>query len=160
MPTVLPESCPCGSDEPGVRCCTPYVSGEEPAPTALALMRSRYSAYVTRNSGYLRDTWHASTRPAHLDVSGDSAQWTGLEIISTSGGGVADTEGTVEFIAHYSNDGHRRRLHEVSRFVHEQGRWYYVDGVMRESSGATHVSVGRNDPCPCGSGKKFKKCCS
>ncbi len=159
VPTAVPESCPCGSGDPGAHCCLPYVSGQQRALTALALMRSRYTAYVIKNSEYLGATWHASTRPEQLDVSGNTAQWTGLEIIKTSGGGAADTVGTVEFIAHYINTGRRQQLHEVSRFVQERGRWFYVDGVVREPSVKTRVSAGRNDPCPCGSGKKYKKCC-
>lgn len=92
-------------------------------------MRSRYSAYVRGEEAYLLATWHASTRPPSLDLAEDAAtKWLGLEIKRTEAGGEQDQRGLVEFVARYKVGGRAHRLHEVSRFVREDGRWYYVDG--------------------------------
>ncbi len=109
-------------------------------------MRSRYSAYVLKLSDYLRETWHASSRPVALNVEGDDITWQRLQIIGS---------GTdwVEFAAFYQGG----QLHERSRFVNENGRWYYLDGEMLPPLEVD--KPGRNSPCPCGSGKKYKRCC-
>lgn len=120
-------------------------------------MRSRYSAYVLKLTDYLRDTWHVSTRPVTLTFDNDEPEWCGLQIRHTSGGSETDQTGEVEFIARwFSRDDRTGSLHERSRFVREAGRWYYVDGELFPTLAA---KVGRNDPCPCGSGKKYKQCC-
>ncbi len=116
-------------------------------------MRSRYSAYVLKNADYLAATWHPSTRPASLDLNGDATPWQRLRIVATEQGRRGDEAGMVEFIAFYEGG----ELHERSRFVREEGQWFYVDGEISPPVG--QVKTGRNDPCPCGSGKKFKKCC-
>ncbi len=116
-------------------------------------MRSRYCAYVLKRSDYLAATWHPSTRPASLDVSSDDTAWQRLVIVDTEKGGIDDREGEVEFAAYFLGG----ELHERSRFLKEAGQWLYVDGDILPPR--TEVKVGRNDPCPCGSGKKFKKCC-
>jgi len=116
-------------------------------------MRSRYSAYVLKRSDYLADTWHPSTRPASLDLHSDTTSWQCLRIVATEKGGAGDSEGTVEFTADYLGG----QLHERSRFLREGGKWFYLDGEMLPP--LTAGKVGRNDPCPCGSGKKFKRCC-
>lgn len=92
-------------------------------------MRSRYSAYVLGNEPYLLATWHQTTRPASLGLAQEAkTQWLGLKIVSTAKGLRDDTEGSVEFVARYKINGKAHRLHEVSRFVKEAGRWYYVSG--------------------------------
>ena len=92
-------------------------------------MRSRYSAYVLALEPYLLATWHASKRPAQLDLAADEkAQWLGLEIKNCQTGGDSETVAFVEFVARYKSGGRAHRLHEVSRFLREDGRWYYVDG--------------------------------
>jgi len=116
-------------------------------------MRSRYSAYVLKESDYLRDTWHPSTRPAVLDISSDDTRWQRLEIIATQGGAAGDAQGMVEFTAHYRGG----QLHERSRFVHDEGRWFYLSGEILPP--LQEAKPGRNTPCPCGSGKKYKRCC-
>jgi SEC-C motif-containing protein len=119
-------ACPCGSSRSYADCCGPWHSGA-PAPDAEALMRSRYSAYVLGRKEYLLGTWHASTRPARLDVGpGASAKWLGLEVIRHESTG-AD-RAIVEFVARFKSFGFSRRLHEISRFVRIDGRWFYVDG--------------------------------
>ncbi len=109
-------------------------------------MRSRYSAYVLKNSDYIRDTWHPTTRPLQLDLSEEDSAWQRLLIIASG-------EEWVEFAAFVAGG----QLHERSRFVHEQGRWYYLDGEMLPP--VRDEKPGRNAPCPCGSGKKYKRCC-
>ncbi|WP_081608772.1 YchJ family protein [Rhodococcus ruber] len=120
--------CPCGRGLPFGECCGPFLAGGD-APTPEQLMRSRYTAFVVGDDGYLRRTWHPGTRPARLDL--DPAQrWTGLEVLHTSGG-FLHSEGTVEFRAHYCFGGHEDVLHEHSRFVREGGHWYYVEALGR-----------------------------
>jgi SEC-C motif-containing protein len=92
-------------------------------------MRSRYSAFVVRDAGYLLRTWHPDTRPAELEFD-SGMQWRRLDILSTSRGGPLDSEGTVEFVAHYRHEGERGLHRESSRFVRVDRGWYYVDGVV------------------------------
>ena len=123
--------CDCGSSLPYPNCCGRYHGGplHLGAPDAEALMRSRYSAYVRNLTGYLRDTWHASTRPSVLEPSPRGLRWLGLEV---RGHRLQDADhATVEFVARSKMAGRAARLHEMSRFVREQGRWYYVDGDLR-----------------------------
>ncbi len=96
-------------------------------------MRSRYSAYVLCLSEYVLNTWHVSTRPRDLDLSEDSAtKWLGLTVLRAFDGDRTD-EAFVEFVAKYKIGGQgAQRLHETSRFVHEAGRWFYVNGVFVE----------------------------
>lgn len=93
-------------------------------------MRSRYSAFVVLDPEYLLQTWHVSARPDAMDLDADM-EWRRLDILSTTGGGPLDTAGTVEFAAHYRADGERGVQRELSRFVRENKRWYYVDGDVR-----------------------------
>jgi len=133
---TLPEkACPCGklsaSKKPlaFAACCARYLNDFDntPAPDAQSLMRSRYSAFVVNRIGYLKATWHASTRPADLSTD-DSTKWLGLEVRRHV---VADADhAQVEFIARYRTAGRATRIHELSRFVREEGRWYYVDGEL------------------------------
>jgi SEC-C motif-containing protein len=123
----LIELCPCGSNKRFADCCARYVEGNEPAPTAEALMRSRYTAYTLLREDYLLATWHPSTRPASLGLAEDvPTKWLGLEVKCHE---QQDTDhAIVEFVARYKVSGRAQRLHEVSRFVREEGRWFYVDG--------------------------------
>lgn len=120
------DACPCGSGKPYAVCCGPLHAGEKPAPTAEALMRSRYAAYVLKLEDYLLATWHASTRPSELDLTADDSKWLGLEVRAHLT--QDETHATVDFVARYRIAGRGHRLHELSRFVREDGRWYYVDG--------------------------------
>ncbi|MBF5004138.1 hypothetical protein ISG32_07690 [Diaphorobacter sp. NR2-3-3-1] len=135
MTLTLPGTspCPCGrSNAKGkplafVDCCARYVAhfDEAPAPDAESLMRSRYTAFVMEDAEYLQATWHAKERPASLDFDA-AAKWLGLAIKQASATGENTAE--VEFVARYRVGGRAVRLHERSRFVREEGRWYYVDG--------------------------------
>jgi SEC-C motif-containing protein len=159
------QHCHCGSGQPYSSCCAPYIEGEAIAPSAEALMRSRYSAYVEHAIDYLGETLHPEHR-ADWDRDAtrrwsEGAEWLGLQVVSTEAGQLGDTEGWVEFIADFKDQGKAQHHHERSRFLIQDGRWYYVDGEVPRPQTRRHEApkVGRNDPCPCGSGKKFKKCC-
>jgi SEC-C motif-containing protein len=121
--------CPCGSTKPYTDCCARYVEGNELAPAAEALMRSRYTAYTLQCTDYLMATWHSSTRPIALGLAEDkSTKWIGLEVKRHE---QQDADhAIVEFVARYKVNGRAHRLHEVSRFVREDGRWFYVDGAV------------------------------
>jgi SEC-C motif-containing protein len=125
MPADPP--CPCGLPARLSACCGRWHGGalHLQAPDAAALMRSRYSAYVLKQAGYLRDTWHPSTRPSVLDF--DPAQrWLGLQVLQHT---VHDADhATVAFIARWRQAGRPGQMAETSRFVRENGRWFYLDG--------------------------------
>jgi SEC-C motif-containing protein len=158
-----PATCPCGTGTAYRACCGRFHAGA-PAPTALELMRSRYAAYVLGEIPYLVDTHDVETR-ASMDVAAATqwsrdTDWGGLEIVSTSDGGANDDTGVVEFNARGTTRGEPFTLHERSRFRRDDtGRWMYLDGTTpRAAPAKVAATPGRNEPCPCGSGKKYKKC--
>ncbi len=154
--------CPCQSGQIYAQCCETYISGDKAAPTALALMRSRYTAYTQENRDYLLATWDPDTVPIDLTFKGNTVEWTGLEILSHSAGPTHDTQGRVEFQAHFRSGNQTSRMRENSRFRKVDDRWLYIDGEVDRAPNktvSTQTKVGRNEPCPCGSGKKFKRCC-
>ena len=160
----MTKPCPCGSGKESAECCTPYISGAKPAPTAEALMRSRYSAYVFKEIDYLRETLSPEAQKGHDDKSvkewAEAADWQGLTIHDTEAGGEKDDSGIVEFSAHYIVDGVPQTHRERSQFKKLGKNWKYVDGDMAsEKPIVKDAKVGRNEPCPCKSGKKYKKCC-
>lgn len=127
---VEQQSCPCGTGETYAQCCGPALSGQWPAETAEALMRSRYTAFVLADDAYLYNTWHWRTRPADASAPSD-VEWRRLRIRDTQDGGPADKTGTVEFIAHFRTaNGSRDFLHERAEFVRDNGRWVYVSGAI------------------------------
>ncbi|MFU8837588.1 MAG: YchJ family protein [Thiohalomonadaceae bacterium] len=129
-PGQIIQDCPCGSGHRYTRCCGRYHQGE-PAPSAEALMRSRYSAYVLGLLDYLRHSWHPDTCPGELMLE-PGLRWLGLKIHHTEAGGPADNEGRVTFVARHKLHGRAGRLQENSRFVRHQGRWVYLDGEIRQ----------------------------
>ncbi len=159
------QPCPCGSGQTFAACCQPYLAGG-PAPSAEALMRSRYSAFAVGDYGYVERTL---AKEALTDFSRDELEktagemdWLGLKIIRTEQGGPSDSDGVVEFAARFKQRGAAQEglHHERGIFRKEAGQWLYVDGVMNPKGQPVQVvKIGRNDPCPCGSGKKYKKCC-
>jgi len=157
--------CPCGSELEFDACCGPILEGERPAATAEALMRARYCAFVVPRVEFLTNSLHPAHRHDHDEEAtrrwAEGSDWLGLEVVSTEAGGADDQEGVVEFIASYRDKEVVRRYHERSQFRREEGRWYFVDGKLVSPKTEVHQGpkVGRNDPCPCGSGKKYKKCC-
>ncbi len=157
-------NCPCGSGLAFDACCGPIIAGA-PAVTAEALMRSRYSAYVVRAFDHLGTSLSAEQRK---DFSADeakrwaeSSEWLGLTVHRTDQGGQGDTAGAVEFTARFKTEGKEHEHHEIALFSREDGRWVYAGhaGGPGKTIRRETPKTGRNDPCPCGSGKKFKKCC-
>ncbi len=126
--TADPGPCPCGSTAALAACCGRYHAGPQhlQAPTAEALMRSRYSACVLGRRDYLLATWHPGTRPPALEADPPALKWLGLEVRRHEP--QDDAHAVVEFIARNKLAGRAQRLHETSRFVREGGRWFYVDG--------------------------------
>ena len=158
------KNCPCLSGLAYADCCEPYISGAKNAPTAEALMRSRYAAYAEHAIDYIVETCTTGEKD-RIDIRqtkawSEKSKWLGLKILSTEKGGPNDTEGTVEFQASYEMDGLRDLHHEKAKFKKQDGRWLYEEGnVIPKTVTRTGPKVGRNDPCPCGSGKKYKHCC-
>lgn len=144
--------------------CTPFIRGEQMPSTAAELMASRYVAYTLAEIDYILETHHPTKRDdADRDSTkqwAESAEWLGLEIVDTVAGGPDDDTGIVEFIARYAVNGQQAAHHERSEFRKVDGRWYFYDGEMVKPKPVVREApkVGRNEPCPCGSGKKFKKC--
>jgi SEC-C motif-containing protein len=120
-------ACPCGLGDDYDACCGRFHAGAA-APTAEALMRSRYSAFAVGDADYLLRTWHPSGRPAELALD-PSITWTRLAILETTGGGLFDTTGTVRFRAVYTRDGKRGVQEENSRFTRQDGAWLYLDAA-------------------------------
>ena len=141
------------------------ISGAAKAETAEALMRARYTSYVTGDIGFLKSSATKAVQDEFDEETSrawsSASTWHGLEVIKTEGGQASDSEGVVEFRALYTANGEFCNHHEVAKFARENGEWTFIDGdlvgetpVVREEP-----KIGRNDPCPCGSGKKYKKCC-
>ena len=158
-------TCACGSQLEADNCCEPYVLGTAFAPTAEALMRSRYVSYTMGKVEYISTT-HDPDKRDDVDLKAaeqwaEHAEWQGLDIIDTEAGGADDDEGVVEFAARFGMQGKDQRHHERSRFKKIEGKWYYMDGDMVKNKPVVRegAKVGRNEPCPCGSGKKYKRCC-
>ena len=123
-------------------------------------MRSRFTAFQLRNPGYLKVTWDPVKRPKQLGFDQDERTWSSLEVVKTIGGGEADERGVVEFKAKYELGEDTYLFHEISRFIRQDGRWLYLDASFPFHGKIAHQGKPvKNAPCPCGSGKKYKKCC-
>ena len=125
------EPCPCGSGKPLCICCQPYIEQNSDAPTAEALMRSRYTAFVLLEEDYLRYSWHPDSCPTNIHLNEDT-RWLGLKIVNTVAGDTTDETGEVEFVARSKLNGKASRLHENSRFSRYQNHWVYLDGKFRK----------------------------
>jgi SEC-C motif domain protein len=157
--------CPCGSEKEYHDCCELFHKGSKSAPTAEALMRSRYAAYVKEIIPYLKETL---TPEQQADFSDEETRkwarestWLGLEIGRTENGGAGDDSGLVEFTARFENNGKEQTHHEVALFERRDGNWRYsgMEEPKNQTVRRQEPKIGRNDPCPCGSGKKYKRCC-
>ena len=157
--------CPCQSGNELEECCGPIIAGRKHAMTAEQLMRARYTAYTQRAMDFIEETHDPKTRGDFDSAANrqwaETTRWKGLEILETKQGGLNDEVGTVEFKATFETDEGPQIHHELSECRKQDGVWYFSDGkapggrtVIR-----TEAKVGRNDPCSCGSGKKYKKCC-
>ena len=143
------QNCPCGSQLSYAECCQPLHQGN-PASSAEALMRSRYTAFSMGLVDYLVSSHHPSKRPPNerqaLKQSMENTRWLNLQIMDSQ-------PDCVEFIATYEENGQLGQLRERSNFVRENGHWYYLNGELLPAP-----KISRNDFCPCGSDRKFKKC--
>lgn len=165
IPGADMELCPCGSAENYDKCCEPFHSEAQSPDTAEKLMRARYSAFVKNQIKFIESTHVPGTKD--FDVSeaqewATSSTWKGLKIISTKQGAPEQAKGTVEFQALYADkEGNDYLHHEIANFKKIDDKWYYDEGQIVGTGPIKRAQpkVGRNEPCPCGSGKKFKKCC-
>ncbi|MBT3984111.1 MAG: YchJ family protein [Bacteriovoracaceae bacterium] len=156
--------CYCGSSKEFEKCCSPYISGAENAPTAEATMRARYSAFASGSIDFVEKTHHPKSDDEfdreETESWAKNSDWQGLKIIEVNQGSATDTKGTVEFVASYSNSGAALDHHELATFEKIDGMWFFEDGkVFHSPLKRSAPKLGRNDPCSCGSGKKFKRCC-
>jgi len=161
----MSNDCPCASGFDYQDCCEPFLLGHAKPPTAVALMRARYSAYALSSIDYLYKTSGPRVRK-EFDAENsrkwaDSAEWTGLEVIATEDGTENDSSGVVEFIAHYKIENNDFKHHERAQFSKIKNEWFFIDGKILGPGPQRRAEpkIGRNDPCTCGSGKKFKHCC-
>ena len=149
------QPCPCGRDRTLALCCLPLINQSQSAQTAEDLMRSRYTAHVLMHSEYLLHTWCPTQRPKELTLpEPDEVEWIRLEVHRAHAGQSDDTEGTVEYTALSRVKSGLEWLRETARFTRVSGAWRYVDGAYHPAP-----KIGRNAPCPCGSGVKYKRCC-
>lgn len=157
-------NCPCGSPTPYEACCGVYHQGSKKPLTAIALMKSRYAAYAKKEINYLLQTTHPGLDTVYEDLEAwaNSTTWTRLEILTSSDGLAHQSNGRIEFKAYYLDQATKtHQHHEKSEFSKIDGQWYYSSGEINpETQPETKHTIGRNDPCPCGSGKKHKKCCA
>lgn len=158
-------NCPCQSGVNYQQCCEPILKGE-PAQTSEELMRARYTAYTQINMDFIEKTHDPSTVKktdmAENRTWAENTQWQKLEVLSTEKGTATDNWGQVEFRAEFVSGDQPGIHHEVSEFNKKKGHWYFTKGKPPESYQIVNKEpkVGRNEPCPCGSGKKYKKCCA
>lgn len=150
------DKCPCGSGALFRDCCKAVLADQGLAQTAEQLMRSRYTAYTLGNNDYLLKSWAPETRPDSIHPEEEHLHWIGLEVEECDKGLAGDKEGMVVFTARFISSDYLCSLHERSSFIRKDGRWYYLSG--KATSG--NEKLARNAPCPCGSGKKYKRCCS
>jgi SEC-C motif-containing protein len=154
--------CPCGTNKNYGQCCGRFISGQQSASTPEELMRSRYTAYTEVNIDYIvrtmKDPANQNFNPEETRHWAQQIQWLQLNVISTS---QQNHEGKVEFIAQYSHQNKEYSLHEISLFRLDNKQWFYLDGYDPSTKPQTRttIKIARNDPCTCGSQKKYKKCC-
>jgi len=156
-------SCPCGSGADYSACCEPIITGKKAAETAEQLMRARYSAHVKIDVDFIYESNHPDFRKDYNHKGtkewAENSEWHGLEILDTLDGGSKDDSGEVEFIAKYRDKTGIRSYHERAQFVRKGKKWFFTEGKIVKGEPVSSNKVGRNDPCPCGSGQKYKKCC-
>ncbi len=159
-------NCPCGNPKSLAECCQPFLSGKKKPQTTEELLRSRYTAFTQGNVDYILATHHSKTQDQvernEIEDWAKNSKWEGLEIHGKHLGEAKDTEGQIVFVARYESQGKAFEHGEHSFFEKENGDWKFVDARPLKTGPITREGpkVGRNDPCACGSGKKFKKCCA
>lgn len=150
--------CPCCSGKEFSQCCEPVILGIKKADTAEEMMRSRYTAYSLKNIDYVLKTTHPDKVNEfgrdEMEAWANAVEWQFLDILNST------PEGIVEFKAKYKEAGATNNHHEVSTFKEIDGEWFFYDSEYpKQQTVVNEQKVGRNEPCPCGSGKKYKKCC-
>ena len=156
--------CPCGSGQELDMCCGPIIANDS-APTAEALMRSRYTAFTIGDMDYLEktntDRIADEFNRVDIETSLPDTEWLGLEVHGTQQGQEEDATGIVKFSVRYRIKGRSFNQFETAGFIREGGKWRYDKGdiELEKKQPNQVVKIGRNDPCPCGSGQKYKKCC-
>lgn len=156
--------CPCGSGLSYAQCCEPYHKKKAKPKTAEACLRARYCAFVKHEIDFILDSHHPKTRNelnrSDVETWSKGSSWLGLEIKESTGGGAQDEAGTIVFCARYRAQGKDQQHWENALFEKLDGSWMFVDAQESKQGTVRRVDpkVGRNDPCPCGSGKKYKKC--
>ena len=160
--TETNETCPCGSGATFGDCCEPIIKGTRESETAEELMRARYSAFVTHAIDFIVASTHSRTRK-DIDLTfirewSETSTWHGLEILETKQ--VNENKAFVSFEAQFAQGDEVQRHREKSLFERENGEWRFVTGDELKNPTVRYEAPrpGRNDPCPCGSGKKYKKC--
>ena len=157
--------CPCGSELGLSQCCGPILSGKKKAATAEDLLRARYTAFTQGNVDFVVQSHHTRTRDEvkrdEIEEWSKSSVWLGLKIVQKEAGETSDQQGSVVFCAKYEAEGKKHDHWEQALFEKEGGEWHFLDarGIQQGPVHRTEPKVGRNDPCACGSGKKYKKCC-
>jgi SEC-C motif-containing protein len=155
------ENCPCGSGKAFGECCDAILTGKRPAATAEQLMRARYTAHVVHDFEFLHRTFRETALLPYVEVPAPPATtWTRLVVHAHEPGRSPETA-YVDFSAYGTDQGAGQVLHEKAEFVRQDGAWIYTRAVREGPAPfkATVPKPGRNDPCPCGSGKKYKHCC-
>ena len=156
------QTCPCGSGRSFAECCEPVINGTRESETAEELLRARYSAFVVGEIDFIVASTHSSTRK-EIDLAfvrdwSETSTWHGLEILETKP--VNDDKTLVSFECRFTQKGADQTHREKSLFEREDGQWRFVTGDELKNPTVRYEAPkpGRNDPCPCGSGKKYKKC--
>lgn len=158
--------CSCGSGVELNACCLPLIEGKRAASTAEELLRSRYTAFTRGSIDYILETHHSKTRHEvkreEIEEWSKNSKWLGLKIVQKEAGQPKDEKGTLIFCALYAVEGKQEEHWEQSFFEKENGAWRFLDakGVHTGPYQRIEPKIGRNDPCTCGSGKKYKKCCA
>lgn len=158
------DPCPCGSGRPFAACCEPVLRQQRRASTAEELMRSRFTAHTVRDYAHLHRTFLPTARlPYRPDPADDNDHlaWTRLVVHAHETTPAKPDSAFVDFSAFYQEGGAEHAIHEKSEFQRRDGEWFYTRAVRSGPAPikSAHPKVGRNDPCPCGSGKKYKQCC-
>ena len=159
--SLFGKPCPCGSGKNFDLCCEPVIAGRRVAATAEELMRSRFTAHCIQDYAYLHRTYLPTYQKPYVEEPvGEPIKWTRLVIHSHDTGPKPETS-TVDFSAYFDEQGSEQVLHEKSEFTRIAGQWIYARTLRQGPAPIKSATpkVGRNDPCPCGSGKKFKQCC-
>lgn len=157
------QSCPCGNGVDVSKCCLPFISGKKEAAQAEELLRARYTAFTRGDVDFIMSTHHSKTRGeikrGEIEEWSKNSTWHGLEVREIKGGGEKDEQGQIKFCARYEADGKKHEHWELSLFEKEGGKWRFLDAASAGPYVREEPKLGRNDPCKCGSGKKYKKCC-